>query len=63
MGLYSFNPFCEAQENILETMGPLNKKYTETTNQKVTEYKIKLRKNVSPFSEGKKQTLTVTSKQ
>ena len=62
-GLFPFNPFCEAWENILETMGPLNKKYKETRNEEVIEYEIKLRKGVSPLSEGERQTLTVTSKQ
>ena len=44
-------------------MGPLNKKYKETGNQEVIEYEIKLRKDVSPLSEGERQTLTASSKQ
>ena len=55
-GLYPFNLFCEAWENVLETMGPLNKCYNETKNdENVLEYEIKLQKDSLPLSDGEKR--------
>lgn len=64
-GLYPFNPFCEAWENVLETMGPLNKCYKETiqNDENIMEYEIKLKNDVSPFSDGEKVTLTTSCNQ
>jgi len=62
-GLYPFNPFCESWNNVLETMGPLNKRYKETRGETGVEYEITLKKNVVPLSDGEKKAITSSSGQ
>ena len=62
-GLYPFNPFCESWNNVLETMGPLNRRYKETRGETGVEYEITLKKHVVPLSDGERKAITSSSGQ